>query len=129
MCHDTIVCIMTRGRLGRWVPLRDSRDTAGRSATIRRRELRYARQRARERGNTALAVQRATRHDTTRHGRSNAQSVRSLAHRCVHCALYPILTQDTVSSHCLDHCSRGFQKKKLNQIKSKKIKFLLLCMI
>ena len=29
----------------------------------------------------------------------------SLDHRCVHCALDPVLTQCIVLSHCLDNCS------------------------
>ena len=34
-----------------------------------------------------------------------AQCMRSLGHGCVHCALNPVLTQCTLLSHCLDHCS------------------------
>ena len=38
-------------------------------------------------------------------GAVSAQCARSLGHGCVHCVLYPVLTQCTVLSHCLDHCS------------------------
>ena len=59
-CHNTIVCIVTGGRLGHWVVSRDRRDMAGGGTTIRRRELRYARQRARGHEDKAYAAQRAT---------------------------------------------------------------------
>ena len=38
-------------------------------------------------------------------------------------ALDSVLTQCTVLSLCLRHCSRGFQKQKSNQIKSNKLFF------
>ena len=46
----------------------------------------------------------SARHDTAQHT-ACVQPVRSLGHGCVHCALDPVLTQCTVLSHCLDHCS------------------------
>ena len=42
---------------------------------------------------------------------------------CVPGAPNSVLTQCTIFSHCLRHCSRGFQKKKSNQIKSNEIKY------
>ena len=43
-------------------------------------------------------VRATTRRDTT-------IPARSLGHGCAHCALDPVLTHDTVLSHCLDHYS------------------------
>ena len=50
-------------------------------------------------------VRAATRRCARDLGVVRAQPVRSLGHVCVHCALDPVLTQCTVLSHCLDHCS------------------------
>ena len=63
----------------------------------------------------------AWRHDATQHcarglGIVRAKRARSLVLRCAHYALDSVLTQCTVYSHCLNHCSRtlftGFSKKK-----------------
>ena len=44
-------------------------------------------------------------HDTARHGRPSTQRARSLGHGCAYCALDPVLTENTVLSHCLDYFS------------------------
>ena len=48
-------------------------------------------------------------HDKTQHAPRHdvvcVRPVRSLGHGWVHCTLDLVLTQDTVLSHCLDHCS------------------------
>ena len=113
--YDTIVCIMTGGRPGRLV-YRETGVTRPGEATIwrRRRAIRpeeqrhgtlcYDMVRAAQRCDTAG---RALRHDhdttpdATRYGRPNAQRAYSIGHGCAHCALDPVLTHDTVLSHCL----------------------------
>ena len=51
-------------------------------------------------------------HDTARQGWLSAQRARNLGHGCAYCALDPVLTQNTVLSHCLSHCSHDFSKNK-----------------
>ena len=45
------------------------------------------------------------------HGQPSKQHAHRLGQGWVHCALDSVLTQCTVLSHCLGHCSRGFQEK------------------
>ena len=47
----------------------------------------------------------STRATTQRCAHAWVQRAHSLGHGCVHYALDPVLTQCTVLSHCLDHCS------------------------
>ena len=100
-CRDTINCIVTGGRLGHWVVSQDRCNTAEGSATILLRELRYVQQcaqGARRHGRTCAATRPGQACDT-------AQCARKLGQGWVHCALDSVLTQCTVLSHCLGHCS------------------------
>ena len=103
------ICIGTRGR-------RQQRcNTAACAATLPGTTTIW-RQCAPRHGSVCPATRRSARGQ----GAVQARPVRSLGHGCVHCSLDPVLTQCTVLSHCLDNCSRVFQKKK--KLKFYKIK-------
>ena len=51
------------------------------------------------------SVRAVTRRYASGLGAVRARPGRNLGHGCAHCALDPVLTQCTVLSYCLDHCS------------------------
>ena len=64
----------------------------------------------REEGHDTARGRPATRRCAHGLGTVRMQHAHNLGLGCAHCALDPVLTQCTVFSHCLDHCSQGFQK-------------------
>ena len=143
VCRDTIRCIVIGGTARLRYGWGNSLTTRPRCATIRCWALRHLWQRAtqRTRMTLVLGVSRyMLRHGRPglRHGRPHATiqldtsprhdrdkavlgavrpaCARRFGSRCALGAPYPVLTQCTILSHCLGHCSRTlftrFKKKK-----------------
>ena len=56
------------------------------------------------------------------HSKSPGVRAHSLGSRCAHCAPNPVLTQCTVYSHCLEHCSWTLFMSNVHKVKKKEYK-------
>ena len=120
LCRDTNGRIVTGGQLGRWVVSRDSlrygrghghdttdyaRDTVGEAETRR-----TATQEEGGGATTRPGVHCNSTGSALRHGRARPTTWRSVHEGWAKGGCTVHLTQCTVFSHCLGHCSRGFKK-------------------